>query len=177
MPRGGSRGDAERRALANAVDDFEALGARRIRQANGCLVVRLPAAELEQKPWLRWNAFVALLSYSALEELHPEQHAAWHAHQYDSDVQGGGHAVFLNRQAGAALDDTVGALAAVGAPGHAERLRQAVELWRRGGATDDQLAIWDAAFANAQPPLSEVLEAYLASHADHFVATTLAFDN
>jgi hypothetical protein len=84
------RGNPDRRAIAETIGEFDSLGRQRARRPDGHLVVELSSAELVAKPWLQWNAFVALLSGVSLEELHPAQRPAWRAYEYDAGtVQGG----------------------------------------------------------------------------------------
>jgi len=154
---------------------LSALGEQRVRDSRGRLVIRVSAAALAKQPWLRWNALCALLSSSSVEELHPSQQAAWRVFEYESEVQNGGHGLFFDVRGGVGLDEAVAALAELGAASHAAVLATAVERWRASlahpGATL-QYQDLDRAFAVSTPSVTDVLEAWLATHPDDFVAVS-----
>ena len=160
----------DRRAVERAVGEFNSLARRRARRPDGRLVVELSSAELSAKPWLQWNAFVALVSSVPVEELHPTQRPAWRAYEYDAEVQSGGHARYFEIRAGVGLEEAVEALTVISAAGYAQILAAAVEGLRSGGSNEELFRASDDAFGVARPRLTDVLEAYLDTHRVWFVA-------
>ena len=158
----------DRSAIERFVAEFDALGRSRVRDANDRLVVPVPATALLEQPELTWNGFAALMGYSGLDELHSSQQPAWHAFQYDSEVQNGGHELYFDVRAGVGLTEAIGALLLIGAAAHAKVLTAAVGYWR-SQRLSAHAAELDTAFAEAQPPLADVLEAYVRAHRDWFV--------
>ncbi len=158
--------------VAKAVEEFAALGAARSRDARGYLLVRWPASSATATNV--WNAFVALVSYSGVDELHPAQRDAWWVLTYETEVQSGGHAGFLDRHSGADAERAIDALRALGAAAHAELLQAAVARAADAGSGREQrqdLGDLDRAFAAVSPGLVEVLERLLRDHARDFVVT------
>jgi hypothetical protein len=158
--------------LDEAVRRFQELGSARVRDSRGYLLVRLPPAASLSDTSVVWNAFVALLSYSDVDELHPAQQPAWWVLAYESEVNNGGHDAFLEQYAGVGANATITALQSLGAPIQAAVLTAAVA---RSTATqpDDQEARGfddlDAAFGAASPSLVDRLEKHLLAHSSDFI--------
>src|SRR4051812_9414469 len=102
-------------SIAAAAQAFAALGASRRRDNRGYLVIPVSAVAAGESSWLRWNAFAALLSHASLDELHPEQQAAWWAFGYDAEVQGGGHGAWFEQRGQEATATVLEALRSLGA--------------------------------------------------------------
>src|SRR4051794_701640 len=109
-------------AIAGAVHAFDALGASRRRGRRGYLVVPVSATATRDSPWLRWNAFAALLSHASVDELHPEQRVPWWAFGYDAEVQGGGHGAWFEHRGQDSTATVLEALRSLGAHAQAELL-------------------------------------------------------
>jgi len=159
--------------LDEAVRRFEGLAAARVRDSRGYLRVPLPAASSEADASVVWNAFVALLSCSGVDELHPAQQAAWWALAYDSEVNNGGHDAFFEQYAGTGAESTIKALQALGALIQANILTAAVarrtttnRAEGKGSLGFDDL---DAAFGAASPTLVDTLEKHLLAHRGDFI--------
>jgi len=152
--------------LDDAIRQFDELGSSRRRDDRGYVVVRVhdPA-----DPVVLWNAFVALLSHSAADELHPAQADAWWAFRYESCVQNGGHELFLDQYAASGGEAAVKALRALGAEAQAGLLRTA--LSRSGEPSQDtrDFGDLDAAFGVASPTIAKILEGVLAQRLGDFV--------
>ena len=158
----------DRKVLERSIADLNALGRARVRDGNGRLVVPVPAAALVEQPELGWNAFCALMACSGLDDLHASQQPAWRAFEYESEVQSGGHELYFDVREGAGLAEALSALVLIGAAAHAKVLGDAVGRWRAHSLGEHATAL-DGAFADARPPLIDVLEAYVRAHQDWFV--------
>lgn len=158
--------------LDEAVRRFEELGAARVRDSRGYLLVPFPAAPPADAA-LVWNAFVALLSYSGVDELHPAQQAAWWALAYDSEVNNGGHDAFFEQYAGAGAESTIKALQALGALIQVNILTAAVArrttMTRAEGKGSLGFDDLDAAFGAVSPTLIDTLEKHLLAHRGDFI--------
>jgi len=145
-------------------------------------LVRIAKADLEANPGAEWNGFVDLLAVNDYEDLAPRQRAAHLVFWYESEVQNGGHLQFFSNPSGERADETVSALAGIGAPAHAEVLRRALARWRARprlprAEADDYAAValegefdeLDRAFHNCGITLVEVLQRHLAEHWSDFI--------
>jgi len=168
--------ESRRPGLDEALRRFDELGSTRVQDSRGYLLVPLPPASPEGDASIIWNAFVALLSYSGVDELHPAQQPAWWVLAYESEVNNGGHHAFLEQYAGSGADSTIKALQTLGAHIQADLLTAAVA--RRtatthvGDETPSGFEDLDAAFAAASPRLVDTLEKHLLAHVSDFILVT-----
>jgi len=159
--------------LDEAVRRFEGLAAARVRDSRGYLRVPLPAASSEADASVVWNAFVALLSCSGVDELHPAQQAAWWALAYESEVNNGGHDAFFEQYARTGAESTIKALQALGALIQANILTAAVARRTTTNGAEGKGSLGfddlDAAFGAASPTLVDTLEKHLLAHRGDFI--------
>jgi hypothetical protein len=163
--------------LEEGVRRFDDLGSSRVRDGRGYLLLPLPASSAESEASDSWNAFLALLSYSGVDELHPAQQDAWWVLACESSVQNGGHDAFFEQYPGPGAASTIKALHALGARVHADVLTTAAARIAAGEASGDGpygLEDLDAAFAAASPGLVETLEQYFRARRSDFVRATSA---
>jgi hypothetical protein len=130
-----------------------------------------------------WNAFVELVSSNPGVSLTAEQRPAALVFWYESEVQNGGHLQYFSNRGVKEGAETVDALQRLGAPAHAAVLKEALNATPDtldaspvsvdeyiDIAMDDPYGQFDEAFQTADPPLQDVLEAYLKSHLAEFVS-------
>ena len=154
--------------LEKAIREFDELGSSRVRDDRGYLVVRVPRPPIDAT--MLWNAFVALVSYATVDELHPAQADAWWAFAYESAVQSGGHAAFLDQYPDS--DAAIAALRALGATAHAVLLETARARMREAKLRDQRhvdLVDLDQAAGDLSPTVTEVLERLLQQRSRDFV--------
>ena len=87
--------------------------------------------DVTARPYEVWNAFVGLLAHEPYGDLDPQQRPAKLVFCYESEVQNGGHLQYFENHRGEHLDETVAALALIGAVEHKEVLRQAASRLRK----------------------------------------------
>jgi hypothetical protein len=155
-------------AIRRGVAEFEALGARRKVDTRGFLVVELPGTA---DPSALWNAFVALLSHSGIEDLHPSQRPAALAFDYDSDIHNGGHELFLDSHDDSTVGATVVALRDLGAAPQAELLQVAASCRTSGVGSPAALADIDAVVGDISPSVRELLERLLRQRPNDYVVS------
>jgi hypothetical protein len=114
-------------------------------------------------PHLIWNAFVDLLASASHDELTAVQRVAYLAFHYDAEVTSGGHARFLQHAGAARLDETVSALATLGAVAQGDVLRRA------GHAASTELARLDDEFHRCRPEIHVLLQGWLERHQEQFI--------
>jgi hypothetical protein len=136
----------------------------------------------ERNPNLVWNSFVASLASSDFEGLNANQRKAHLVFHYESEVQNGGHLQFFENRPASLIDQTVLALASLGATQHSKVLKAAAVLWRshsRGSprsvkeyvkaASQEEFRELNQTFYGLNPTITEALEKYLDANIDTFI--------
>jgi hypothetical protein len=144
--------------------------------------IHLDRSAVEAQPYLSWNAFVDVVSLSSYNDLTPIQRVAHLAFWYESEVQNGGHLQYFENQGTSRLAEVVSALEAIGAPEHAEVLKNAAAQYQASqreplstaeefvdAGLDAEFEPSDSAFGECQPNLQEALERYLQENLAVFV--------
>ena len=145
---------------------------RRARVARGLVASR---------PHEVWNAFVSVLSDDPRGMSSLEQRAAALVFRYESEVQNGGHLQYLSNRGVAEAREAVAALDQVGAPQHAELLKDVLaslpaELSQERILVEEYVSIaledpygdHDRASYEMEP-LDAILKRYLAANLDAFI--------
>jgi hypothetical protein len=88
----------------------------------------LQRRDVEAESNLKWNRFVAFLANANLTKLEPVQRPAFLVFWYDSEVLNGGHLQFFLNRPEQPTQETIAALERISSHGHANVLREALEL-------------------------------------------------
>jgi len=139
--------------------------------------------EVEESPYIVWNAFVDLLAMERYDDLDPEQRPAHLVFCYESEIQNGGHLQYFENRGTKYLNETVQALGDLGAACHKMILREAGDLFLSlerphiqtaeeysAVALNGEFDELDLRFGTCSPSLIECLQAHLAVHQSSFVA-------
>lgn len=138
--------------------------------------------EIRENPCLEWNTFVELVIMSKYEELSQRQRGAHLAMWYSSEVNNGGHLQYFENRGTEHVDETIGALRAIGGETQAKILVKARDRYfsharqpiqtvfeyvaqARQGEYDDL----DMAFYDATPTIDELLEKHLQEHKEWYL--------
>ena len=151
--------------------------------------ILLVRKEVDNKPYLVWNAFIQLITQSKYADLNDIQRVALFAFWYDSEVQNGGHLQyfenkgkrFRNREH-LLITTTLEALKILGAKEQANILSAASEKYlsqvRKHPTNiedfctlelEDEFGEYDQRYYKCSPDMNSFLENYLQNHLDKFV--------
>jgi hypothetical protein len=119
------------------------------------------------------------------EELDDVQKVAHLSIWYESEVNNGGHLQYFHNRRLQWIEETIAALATIGASGQAEILRRAVDRWQgterrrprtlmeyHGVQVGREFGDLDAAFYKCSPDISGLLDDYANANESHFVEWT-----
>ena len=120
---------------------------------------RLKRNEFEAKPYVRWNAFVDIISEGPETFLKGRKRAAALVFLYESEIQNGGHDQYFSNTEGRFAEETVLALRKLGDECRAKVLAKALEAYRRSPESED--ATSDTEFYCCEPELIRILEEHL----------------
>ena len=143
---------------------------------------RIRRQQLQENPYLIWNEFVDMLAISNPRKLSKKQLAAHLVFCYLSEVENGGHMQYFENRGTNQLRATIESLKLLGARRHVRVLTRAAALFKSkprakiesveeyvAKALEDEFEIMDSEYWESRPSLTEVLEAYLASHQAEFI--------
>jgi hypothetical protein len=151
--------------------------------------IELVKKEVDNKPYLVWNAFIQLITQSKYADLNDIQRVALFAFWYDSEVQNGGHLQyfenkgkrFRNREH-LLITTTLEALKILGAKEQSNILSAASEKYlsqvRKHPINieefcalelEDEFGEYDRRYYECSPDMNSFFEKYLQNHLDEFV--------
>ena len=108
-----------------------------------------------------WNKFIEELCNKDLSELTDFQKAVVIIYQYDARVHNSGHSGYFEIYSHIEANEIVKSLSTIGASMYIDNFKEA----HRRGEWDDHIDT-DNIFYNLQPRLHDILEKYVALHAD-----------
>jgi hypothetical protein len=143
---------------------------------------RVTEADLRANSGAIWNAFIDLLATTEEYDLSALQRTAHLVFWYESEMQNGGHLQFFSNWDTKRASETVLSLGAIGAPGHAQILKQALDRWTSiarlppgdnleysAVASEMEFNDLDHAFSDQRPDLVQVLERHLSEHEAEYI--------
>ena len=146
---------------------------------------KISAQQLDKEPYLLWNEYVDLLAMSDYSLLTQSQRTAYLAFWYDAEVQNGGHLQYFENQGIGYLDETITALASLGAVCQRDvlsRARVKYELTLRPKnqsvtsyievALQDEFGEFDQMYHSCHPGIMEFLKLYLEANESEFIERT-----
>jgi Domain of unknown function (DUF4375) len=128
---------------------------------------RLSRAAIVETPYIRWNAFIDIIS-AGPDAFEPgmRRHAAL-AFLYESEVQNGGHDQYFSNSGGTYAQDTIVALKELGGICHSKVLADALAVSDYGHSEVPDKR--DAAFHRCNPDLCGVLQRHLDTHESLYI--------
>jgi hypothetical protein len=142
----------------------------------------LTKREVEEAPYLIWNAFIELVALTKYQDLAEEQRPAHLVFMYDSEVYNGGHLQYFGNRRMQHLGETIEALRIMGAECQRLVLNDAAKLFlsrQRSPiltvedfsttAQEGEFSEFDSRIYACAPSLHELLQKYLALHQSWFV--------
>lgn len=141
--------------------------------------------ELNDKPYLIWNAFIDIATMEIEGDLNEIQINAQRAFIYDSEIQNGGHLQFFENTKMTDYEPFIDALNQISAFEHAKILSEAVETYQSKQrdeikdkyeyiniALDGEFDKLDKKYYESKPDLMEFMENYVKQNVDQFVEIT-----
>jgi Domain of unknown function (DUF4375) len=142
----------------------------------------LTRKQVEDEPYIVWNEFIHVLAMSDYHELTEIQRVAHLSFWYDSELQNGGHLQYFENHGDHRVEEVIHSLRCLGGIEQAEVLTRAVGQFRTAPreriatvdeyvqtALEGEFDKWDGDYYGCSPPVTELLEAFLATHRDNFV--------
>ena len=142
-------------------------------------------SEVEENPYVLWNAFIDLIAVEDYEDLTEVQRLAHLVFWYDSEVQNGGHLQYFANSSGRRAKEAEIALKELGIECQQNILSEAVShlsnnpLTEFGsiddyvtGAHDDPFEAYDRRYYACPKDANQYLEAYLKRNLSHFIELT-----
>jgi hypothetical protein len=87
--------------------------------------------DIEEKPYLLWNAFIDIVSMESYDELSDIQKTAQLCFWYDSELQNGGHLQYFLNQGKDNAEKAIIACEKIGAYKQTETLKKAIEVYKK----------------------------------------------
>ncbi|MFC4727175.1 DMP19 family protein [Coralloluteibacterium thermophilus] len=139
-------------------------------------LIAITAAELDAEPSARVWALVQYLATHAAARRDPALRPFWLAYSYDAEVLNGGHLQYFHNHGTGCVAETLDALRAIGAHGHAAVLEECRAQAERSPvarvdslgayaslAAEGPFAAQDAAYHDEAPPVMQRLESHHAA--------------
>ena len=146
---------------------------------------QIKTSEIQENPYVIWNAFIDLIAVEDYEDLTEVQRLAHLVFWYDSEVQNGGHLQYFANSSGRRAKEAERALQELGMECQQNILSEAVAHLSKNpltefesvddyvtAARDDAFEAFDRRYYACSRDANQYLEAYLERNLGHFIELT-----